>query len=94
MILILGVIAWWISEGSGLIDHLKRFLFIFDIYTKKDLQGNKIQAESLKPLDCAKCLGFWIGIGYYFNSGYECIINAILVSSVSIIISKILWRLR
>ena len=72
-IVILGVIAWWVAEGSFLVQTAKWYL----------------KFNRLWILDCPKCLGFWLGLVYDFNISFEHLAQAILVSAVAIFISKI-----
>lgn len=50
--------------------------------------------KKIKPFDCEMCLGFWIGLAYFFNQNeiINTIVMAILCSFTAIIISKLLWR--
>jgi hypothetical protein len=76
--LIIAVIAWWIAEGSGLMQKAIHWLV---------MKGYR-KTNRLKPLDCPLCLAFWIGLGYTLNP-----IDAILCSSMAILISKVYVRL-
>ena len=45
-IIIVSVIAWWISEGWGAMNWIKW----------------KFKLDRIKPFDCPLCLGFWLGV--------------------------------
>lgn len=82
-ILILAIIAWYVTEGSNLIQIAKWFFKIKRLYI----------------LDCPKCLGFWLGLfvnlriaTMQIDFGFD-IIQAVLVSTTAILISKIYNRL-
>ena len=83
-ILILGLVAWWIAEGSFLIQNLKWFT----------------KTKRMWVVDCPKCLGFWIGLFVNYRivtNDIELdfnIIQGILVSCVAIFVSKIYDRVR
>lgn len=86
---IIGVIAWWLSEGNGLIQQLKDWLN----WTYKDKYGIHRQYR-LKPIDCALCLGFWIGLIYNFSSdAIHTLTMAILSSFFAILTSKVMNRI-
>ena len=96
-IILLAAIAWWISEGSNLMAHLRNFLYKFNLLYKKDFDGNKIPLTTLPLFECAKCLGFWLGYIYFDYQDISFLKNvtlAILVSAVSIFISKVFWKIR
>lgn len=80
-VIILGIAAWWLSEGSMLVKYVKAFL-------KKD---------RLLPFDCPKCLGFWTGLFLTIDLDYNLMlgfnpVNAILVSFTAMVISKLYWK--
>lgn len=74
-VIIISIIAWWIAEGSFLVQNLKHYL----------------NEPRIPVLDCAKCLGFWLGLLFFWlDSGdlLKALTGAILVSAGSILLSK------
>lgn len=83
---IIAVVAWFIAEGSGLMQK-----FIHSLVMAGYLKTNRI-----KPLDCPMCLAFWMSLVYNFIETYNpmtAILSAILSSSLAILISKVYIRL-
>ena len=93
--IIIGVIAWWIAEGCGLVQFLKSWLTAKRIWYYTD-QFGYIREKRLKPLDCPKCLGWWLGLTYSFcqtqDIGYS-IVMGIISSVVAILTERIMNRL-
>jgi hypothetical protein len=85
--LIIGVIAWWIAEGVGLVQLLKNYLLRKRIWYKVDQWGIYVERR-LKPLDCPLCLGFWMGL--VITKDLQ---QAVLCSVFAILTSKIMNRL-
>lgn len=76
--LIIAVVAWWIAEGSGLMQKAIWWLI---------MKGYR-KSNRFKPFDCPLCLAFWIGLGFTWNP-----IDAIICSAIAIGLSKIYIRL-
>ena len=78
-IIIISLIAWWISEGSNLIEDFKWYFKLDRLYI----------------LDCPKCLGFWMGTGYVLFIGLsaDTLPIPILCSAGAMFVSKIYSRL-
>lgn len=79
--LIISVVAWWIAEGSNLVQTAK---------FKMGIKGR------VKPFDCPMCLAFWIGLFFNAIDTRDLlltIVYAILCSSIAILISKVYTRL-
>ena len=94
-ILIIGIIAWWISEGCGIIQFIKWWLCYRKVYYKVDA-FNVHQQRRLKPFDCPLCMGWWIGLfTTYYQTGnvMEAITYGILSSACAILISKLMYKL-
>lgn len=93
-ILTISLMAWYLSVGLGFVQTLKWWLKIKRIRFE-DKNGMIIE-KRLKPFDCPKCMGFWIGIVYFFSTGHPTqyvLIYAILSSCFAIIIEKGIVRL-
>lgn len=94
-ILAIGIIAWWISEGCGIIQVVKWWLCYRKVYYKVDA-FNVHQQRRLKPFDCPLCMGWWIGLftTYYQTSDImQSITYGILASACAILISKLMYKL-
>ena len=78
-VIIIGLIAWWIAEGSHLVEDFKWYF----------------KLDRLWVIDCPKCLGFWMGIGYVLFIGLELqsLPIPILTSAIAMFVSKIYSRL-
>lgn len=82
--LIIALVAWWFSEGSGLMQEAK-FL------TK--WKGR------CRPFDCPMCLALWLGLFIKFDyidysiDFYFSPLDAIICSAIAILISKVYYRL-
>ena len=93
--IIIGVIAWWIAEGCGLVQLLKSWLKAKKIWYYTD-QFNYTREKRLKPLDCPLCLGFWLGITYSYHQTQDLsysIVMGIISSVVAILTERIMNRL-
>jgi len=64
------ILIWLFVEGAAPIQWLKRQLKV-DNYSKTD---NVILLLILKLVNCSLCSGFWIGLIYYQNILYACIV--------------------
>jgi len=96
--LIIGVVAWWIAEGCGLVQSLKWWLKIKRIWYNTNIVCNikTAQERRLKPLDCPLCMGWWLGLIHAYSQTSDIsysIVMGILSSCVAILISKIMTRL-
>lgn len=87
-IITISLIAWYLSVGLGFIQWLKW----------------RLKRTRLKPFDCPKCMGFWIGFIVGYSKGCEilpdltynilgAVFYGILCSTCSIIIEKGIARL-
>lgn len=76
-VIIVSVVAWFIAEGSFLVQQLKHYMNI----------------ERLWVLDCPKCLAFWMGLIWFSSYGVETLVYAILCSTLAIFISKVYNRI-
>jgi len=86
--LLIGLVAWWIAEGSGIMQDIKWWLCEKKFWYRLD-QFNIPQQRRLKPFDCVVCLGFWLGLFYNLNEGLYAPVYGIVASSVGLFISKI-----
>jgi hypothetical protein len=93
--IIIGIVAWWIAEGCGLIQLLKWWLKERKIwYTTNHF--NIEQERRLKPLDCPLCLGWWIGLIHSYSLTQDIsysIVMGVLSSCVAIVVSKLMSKL-
>ena len=90
--LLISIFAVWFAELSMIPQNLSDWLMTKSIlYNEYDGSKSKIVFNKypqgfripirLKPFDCSKCLGFWMGlISSYLN--YESILLAILIGGV------------
>lgn len=82
--LIIALVAWWIAEGSNLVQ------------TAKHLAKWE---RRLKPFDCPLCLAFWMGLFFdlrlsTMDAGFGFFpVQAIICSSLAMLISKIYYRI-
>lgn len=93
--ILIGVIAWWIAEGCGLVQTLKWWLKIKKIWYTTNNFGIPVE-KRLKPLDCPLCTGWWLGLGYTFYQTQDLsysIVIGVLSSCVAIVVSKVMSRL-
>lgn len=97
-IIICSILAWWLSEGLGLIQTIKWWLKIKRIWYKEVIVMNvrTVTERRLKPFDCPECTGFWFGlISSYYQTGdlgYSIVIG-VLSSTGAILISKLMNRI-
>ena len=97
-IIVYSILAWWLSEGLGLVQTIKWWLKIKRIWYKEVIVANiKTATEKrLKPFDCPLCMGWWIGLlSSYYQTGdlYYSMIIGVLSSFGAILISKLMNRL-
>lgn len=93
--IIIGIIAWWIAEGCGIIQYIKWWLCHKEYYYKVDVFNLK-KERRLKPFDCPLCMGWWIGlIATYNQTGnvIHSITIGILSSAVAILVSKLMSKI-
>lgn len=78
-VIIISIVAWWIAEGSNLVQQLK----------------HRLNFDRLWILDCPKCLGFWMGLGYvlFIGLSLHTLPIPILTSTGAMLMSKLYWRL-
>ncbi len=76
-IIIVSVVAWFVSEGSFLVQQFKHWYNI----------------DRIPVLDCPKCLAFWFGLLWFSSYGVESLVYAILCSSLALFISKVYNRI-
>ena len=71
--------AWWISEGSHLVEEFKWYF----------------KLDRLWVIDCPKCLGFWMGVGYLMVIGLtlDNLFYPILTSAGAMFVSRLYSRL-
>lgn len=97
-IIVYSILAWWLSEGLGLIQTIKWWLKIKRIWYKEVIVMNvrTVTERRLKPFDCPLCMGWWIGffITLYqtWDMNYSVIIG-VLSSTGAILISKLMSKL-
>lgn len=83
-IVIIAIVSWWIADGSNIIQFVK-FMFKMD---------------RLRPFDCPKCLGFWLGLIYSLilitDNGFNLVFLSypILISSLAMFIEKLFKLIR
>lgn len=93
--IVIGIIAWWLAVGNGIVNDLKYWLMVKKIWYRYDQWGNLV-SKRLKPLDCEICMGFWIGLSYSLYSGqsiFQSIVNGAMSSFFAILTSKLMNRI-
>ena len=85
-VLIIGLVAYWFAVESGIPNYISNVLFRFGI--NKTVESKALTTTfgkipiRLYPLDCQKCLGFWLGVCYFPFT-----IDGLLLSCVSSLIA-------
>lgn len=90
--LIVGIFSYWFVL-SGIPFYVSNVLYNFGI--KTEIQEGVYVPIRLKPVDCEKCLAFWIGIFYFWNlPWYDNLIYAGVCSFVAIVTGLLINKLR
>lgn len=85
-VLIIGLAAYWFAVESGIPNYISLVLFRFGV--SKSIRFNSDTTHygklpiRLYPLDCQKCLGFWLGVIYFPFT-----IDGLLLSCVSSLVA-------
>lgn len=86
---LIALACWWFA--NILMEQVKRILLAFNIWTY-EAHGQKL-SKRIYPLDCEKCLGFWVGLFYAYSWDYQPNLSywflAIITSALSMFIGKI-----
>ena len=93
--IVIGIIAWWLTTGNGLVNDLKYWLMVKKIWYQYDQWGNLV-SKRLKPLDCEICMGFWLGFFYSLYHTWDVnqsLVNGALSSFFAILTSKLMNRI-
>ncbi len=104
-ILIIGIAAYWFAVLSKVPDYIKQVLFKFGV--KKPLKQNWVGVIKepvnfsgpayttirLYPIDCEKCLAFWVGL-IYFPFTFDGVLYSFCASFVAIVTGLIINKLR
>lgn len=88
MYIVIGIFSYWFAVESGIPQYISGVLFNFGI--KKRYHESYIPIR-LKPFDCEKCLGFWLGLIYYYDT---CILMAGITSFAAILTGLIIKKLK
>jgi len=96
--IIIGIVAWWLSEGNGIPQTIKWWLKIKRIWYKEVVIQNirTVSERRIKPLDCPLCMGWWIGLIYTYLQTNNCLYSftiGVLSSCVAILISKLMRKI-
>jgi hypothetical protein len=96
-VLIIGLVAYWFAVESGIPNYISNVLFRFGVH--KSISSNidttvhgKIPIR-LYPLDCQKCLGFWLGV-IYFPFTIDGLLLSCVSSLIAIVTGLILSKLK
>ena len=73
-ILILAAFSYWFAAMSGIPIYISGVLFKFGIRKKI---GTGEMAIRLYPIDCEKCLSFWLGVIYFWHDDYFLILAGV-----------------
>jgi hypothetical protein len=93
-IIVISIISWWLAVGLGFVQYLKWWLKIKRI--RYEYTDGLIKEKRLRPIDCSKCMGFWIALIYTyikFGNCFQSLVWAILCSAIAILIEKGMERL-
>ena len=86
---VLSLACWWFA--TILMEQVKKILLMFDIWTY-EIHGQKL-SKRIYPLDCEKCLGFWVGLFYAYSWSYQPLLSSLVLgattSALAIFIAKI-----
>lgn len=89
-ILIIAAFSYWFAALSGIPDYLKQVLFRFGV--KKEI-GTGYTYVRLYPIDCEKCLGFWLGLINFWGINHFWLMAG-CTSFLAIVIGLIVNKLR
>ena len=86
---LLALSCWWFA--IILMEQVKRILLAFNIWTYE--AHGQILNKRIYPLDCEKCLGFWVGLFYAYSWDFQpnlsCLVLGAVTSAMAIFIGKI-----
>lgn len=89
-VLVIAAFSYWFAVLSGIPIYISGVLFKFGIRKKI---GTGEMAIRLYPIDCEKCLAFWLGLGYFWGQdGF--IVLAGVTSFTAIVIGLLINKLR
>jgi hypothetical protein len=77
----LGLLAftYLFTQGTGPVEFIKKLLRVSNESSPTDLTRQVIQ----KLINCPKCSGFWIGLTFYYFTGYDHYILAGCLTSIA-----------
>lgn len=52
-----------------------------------------LKLKSLKPFDCEHCLGWWIGLWYFYNPGWDMVFMAAYSAIAASVIAKVFKKI-
>lgn len=95
-VLIIGLVAYWFAVESGIPHYISNVLYRFGIsksvaYTTDTVHWGKMPIR-LYPLDCQKCLGFWLGVIYFpftIDGLLLSCVSSLLAITTGLILSKL-----
>lgn len=93
LVLLIAGFSYWFAALSGVPKYISGVLFKFGIKRKIEDTVPFFVPIRLYPIDCEKCLGFWLGL-YYFWSSENYIMVAGCVSLTTMVLGFIINKLR
>lgn len=89
-ILIIAAFSYWFAALSGVPQYISKVLFNFGL--KREI-GTGYLPIRLYPLDCEKCLAFWLSIICFWWEDWFVIISGV-TSLVSMVIGYLINKIR